>query len=90
MKHYARVATTGSTTIKKGGTNKQTLIECLTITATTTGTIVISDGSNSYTIDVIAGINTEFCHELVFDPGTDVTFTVTGPTASIFVNYTYK
>lgn len=77
-------------TIKKGGTNKQVSIQKITFTATTGGTVVVTDGITSYTFDVVAGINTEFCTGLVFAPDTDVTITPTGPSLSSFVEYTYK
>ena len=90
MKFYARVATTVAATIKKGAAGKQITIHDMIFTASEGGTVAITDGVNSYTIDVVAGINTEFCHDLVFEPNTNVTITPTGPSLSIFANYTYK
>lgn len=90
MKHYARLADTGTTVIKKGGANKQTLIEHIQLSADDVGTLTITDGIKSYVIDVIAGTNNPFCYDLVFEPGTDVTFTAGGANISVFVNYTNK
>jgi hypothetical protein len=90
VKHYARLLTTESTKIGKGGSNKQTQIHDLVLTATAAGTLTLTDGVKTYVLDVVAGINTEFCHDLVFEPGADVTFTAASATISIFANYTYK
>lgn len=90
MLFYSRTATTVAQTIKKGATNKQIEIHKMILTASTAGTVVITDGSNSYTIDVVAGINNPFCQALTFLPDCDVTITPTGPSLSTFAEYTYK
>lgn len=90
MQHYARTATTVASVIQKGGANKQTEITKLTVTATTTGTLALTDGTKTVTIDLIAGVNSPFCHSLIFAPGADVTITPTGPTASVFAEYSQK
>lgn len=88
--HYARTATTVASVIQKAGANIQTVIAKLTVTATTTGTLALTDGTKTYTIDLIAGINPPFCTPLTFAPGADVTITPTGPTASVFAEYSQK
>ncbi len=90
MQHYARVATTVATKIQKGSDTLQTLVHSILFTATTTGTVAVTDGSKTITIDVIAGINNLFEHPIAFAPGADVTITPTGPTVSVFAEYTYK
>lgn len=90
MLHYARVATTVASIIKNTGSTRQILIEKLTLTASTTGTVVITDTVVSYTIDVIAGVNPGIHMPFVFEPGKDVTITPTGPSLSIFAEFTIK
>lgn len=90
MLYYNRTATTVAQTIKKSGANKQIEIHKMILTATTAGTVVVSDGTNSYTIDVVAGINNTFCQALTFLPDCDVTITPTGPSLSTFAEYTFK
>lgn len=90
MKFYDRVATTVATKIKKGASGKQILLEKLYFTASTTGTVAVTDGVKTYTFDVVAGINNEFCHNIAFEPDADVTITPTGPSVSIFADYTFK
>lgn len=90
MRHYARTATTVASKIQLGGTNKQTEITKLTLTATAAGTVALTDGVSTFTIDVIAGVNAPFYHSLIFAPGADVTITPTGATVSVFAEYLYK
>lgn len=88
--YYARTDTGVAHVLQKAGANKQTVITQITITATATGTLALTDGSKTYTIDVIAGVNSPFCAHMAFAPGTDVTITPTGPTASVFIDYSQK
>lgn len=90
MKTYARLAATGVLKISKGGTDKQTLVERIQLTADAAGTLTVSDGIASYVLDVVAGINNAFCFNLIFTPGAAVTFTGATANISVFVDYTFK
>ena len=88
--YYARTDTGVAHVLQKAGANKQTVITQLTITATAAGTVAFTDGTTTYTVDVVAGVNSQFCSHMVFAPGTDITITPTGPTASVFIDYSQK
>jgi hypothetical protein len=88
--YYARTATTVAHVLQKGGANIQTVINRVVITATTAGTVAFTDGTVTYTIDVVAGVNAPFHFPMIFKPGGDVTITPTGPTASVFADYSQK
>lgn len=90
MRFYDRSLTTVAQKIKKGDANKQIMIHTIMFTASTTGTVAITDGKDTFTFDVMQGVNEEIELGLVFAPDSDVTITPTGPTLTTLAEYTYK
>lgn len=89
-----RIATGASEVIKKGGTDKQTMIGEMHYTATAQSVITFTSSTNNglakvITVDAAPGSNW-LCTSFTFPPGEDITVAVTGGSVSLFFNYDYK